>query len=82
MYLDRVGITQNDFAKVIGMPPASFKKLITGHHKPTLENAKLIEEATNGAICRFYVLYPNEFISLGGSISSAGCMACIASTRK
>jgi transcriptional regulator with XRE-family HTH domain len=59
-WLDSNGISQKEFAGMIGVAPSTVYRVITGKTRPKLDIAKKIETLTNGEVTRWSVLYPIE----------------------
>jgi transcriptional regulator with XRE-family HTH domain len=59
-WLDNNGISQKEFADMIGVAPSTVYRVITGKTRPKLDIAKKIETLTNGEVSRWSVLYPRE----------------------
>ena len=49
-HIARKGMTQAEFAKVIGMSPFSFSRLVNGLRAPTFDEAADIERWTAGGV--------------------------------
>jgi transcriptional regulator with XRE-family HTH domain len=60
-WLDKKGISQKEFAEMIGVAPSTVYRVITGRTRPKLDVAKRIEILTDGEVSRWSVLYPMEF---------------------
>jgi transcriptional regulator with XRE-family HTH domain len=52
------GISQKEFAKMIGVAPSTVYRVLACKTRPKLEVAKRIEILTNGEVSRWSVLYP------------------------
>lgn len=60
-WLDNRGISQREFADMIGVAPSTVYRVMTGKTRPKLDVAKRIEILTKGEVSRWSVLYPMEF---------------------
>ena len=60
-WLENKGISQKEFAAMIGVAPSTIYRVITGKTRPKLDVARKIETLTNGEVSRWSVLYPIEF---------------------
>jgi transcriptional regulator with XRE-family HTH domain len=59
-WLDKKGISQKEFADMIGVAPSTIYRVITGKTRPKLDVARRIELSTSGEVSRWSVLYPME----------------------
>jgi transcriptional regulator with XRE-family HTH domain len=59
-WLDSKGISQKEFACMVGVAPSTVYRVINCKTRPKLEIARKIENLTNGEVSRWSMLYPKE----------------------
>ena len=59
-WLKMKNITQDLFAKALNIHYSTLSRIVTGSRKPSLKLAQKIEKATNGAVTKMELLFPDD----------------------